>query len=42
MGMISTERRGNVCVVWLDRNITNAINMRCAEELERDDPATEQ
>jgi Delta3-Delta2-enoyl-CoA isomerase len=33
MGMISTERRGNVCVVWLDRNITNAINMRCVEEL---------
>ena len=33
MGMISTERRGNVCVVWLDRNITNAINMRGVEEL---------
>jgi enoyl-CoA hydratase/carnithine racemase len=33
MGLISTERRGNVCVVWLDRNITNAINMRCVAEL---------
>ena len=33
MGMISTEKRGKVGVVWLDRNITNAINMACVKDL---------
>ena len=33
MGMISTEKRGKVGVVWLDRSITNAINMTCVKDL---------
>jgi enoyl-CoA hydratase/carnithine racemase len=33
MGMISIEKRGKVALVWLDRSVTNAINMSCVLEL---------
>jgi enoyl-CoA hydratase/carnithine racemase len=33
MGMISVEKRGKVSLVWLDRSVTNAINMDCVKEL---------
>jgi enoyl-CoA hydratase/carnithine racemase len=33
MGMITIEKRGKVALVWLDRSITNAINMNCVKEL---------
>ncbi len=33
MGMISVEKRGKVALVWLDRSVTNAINMECVQEL---------
>jgi len=33
MGMISVEKRGKVSVVWLDRSVTNAINMDCVKAL---------
>jgi enoyl-CoA hydratase/carnithine racemase len=33
MGMISFEKRGKVALVWLDRSITNAINLSCVKAL---------
>jgi len=33
MGMISVEMRGRVALVWLDRSVTNAINMKCVKAL---------
>jgi enoyl-CoA hydratase/carnithine racemase len=33
MGMISVEKRGKVSLVWLDRSVTNAINMSCVKAL---------
>ncbi len=33
MGMISVEKRGKVALVWLDRSVTNAINMNCVKAL---------
>ncbi len=33
MGMISVEKRGKVSLVWLDRSVTNAINMNCVKDL---------
>jgi len=33
MGMISVEKRGKVALVWLDRSVTNAINLSCVKAL---------
>ncbi len=33
MGMITVEKRGKVALVWLDRSVTNAINMNCVKVL---------
>ena len=33
MGMISVEKRGKVALVWLDRSVTNAINLNCVTAL---------
>ena len=33
MGMISVEKRGKVALVWLDRSVTNAINMNCVKAM---------
>jgi enoyl-CoA hydratase/carnithine racemase len=31
--MISVEKRGKIALVWLDRSVTNAINMNCVKAL---------
>jgi enoyl-CoA hydratase/carnithine racemase len=31
--MISVEKRGKVALVWLDRSVTNAINMNCVKAM---------